>query len=108
MRRFNTEVVFGTWLLLCTTFAFTITNCSPSLTKTIVRSVIDVALATCISEHADVSDEAALRGICQWTDELAPTVKDLLAARSKGLGKAKAATGPCKTSSDAGTADSGK
>jgi len=62
--------------------------------KQIAKSVIDIALATCIAENADISDEAALREVCRWTDELAPTVKDLLSARRKGVAKAAAACGP--------------
>lgn len=76
-----------------------VTACSLFTTKQLLKSVIDVGLATCIAEHADIQEEAALREVCRWTDELAPIVKDLLSARSKGLAAAqrKSTSGPCVT-----------
>ncbi len=60
--------------------------CSPAIIKTVAKGAIDVALAACIAEHPD-DDEAELKQACQWADELAPIVKDLLAARNKGMAK---------------------
>lgn len=68
--------------------------CSPALDKQLVKSAIDVGLATCIADNADIQEEAALKEICKWGDELAPIVKDLLGARSKGLAKAAAKSAP--------------
>lgn len=68
------------------------TSCLPA--KQVAKSVIDIGLALCIANHADVMDEKALRDICRWTDELAPVVKDLLSARKAGLEKASKA-GAC-------------
>ena len=62
--------------------------------KQIAKTVIDVGLAACIAEHAEVEDEAALKELCKWTDELAPLVKDLLSARKRGL-QAAAKRGAC-------------
>ena len=67
--------------------------CGPA-GNAIVRSVIDVGLAACIAENADISDEAALRETCKWADAVAPLVRDLLAARTKGVSKA-AKAGAC-------------
>ena len=77
------------------------TACGP-LGKEIAKSAIDVALAACVSEHADLQDEEELREVCKWTDEMAPYVKELLSARAKGLSKARAACAQ-PSSSDAGT-----
>lgn len=60
--------------------------CSPGLNKTVAKGAIDVALAACIAEHPD-DDEAALKEACKWADELAPLVKELIGARSKGIAK---------------------
>lgn len=82
-------------------FAANLPSCSPALNRQVAKSAIDVALAACISEHADVQDEPALREICKWTDELAPLVKDLLSARQKGLAAASR-KGACGPAPDAG------
>lgn len=63
--------------------------------KQIARSVIDVGLAACLAEHADVDDESALREICKWADDIAPLVKDLLLARRRGMAKARMAAQAC-------------
>ena len=46
-------------------------------------------------------DEGALREVCKWGDDLAPIVKDLIAAQKKGLKKA-AKMGACAGAGDAG------
>ena len=74
--------------------ALALPSCSPLVTKQIAKGAIDVAVAACISENADIADEPALREVCKWTDDMAPLVKDLLSARSRGLGKARAACAP--------------
>lgn len=83
--------------------------CSPIVGKTIAKSAIDVALAACIAEQADVQDEPALREICYWTDELAPLVKELLAARTRGLAafSKPAAASSCMTDAGRDSGDSG-
>jgi len=74
-------------------FGVIVPGCNPT-GRAIAKSVIDIVLATCIAENADIVDEPALREVCHWTDEMTPTVKDLLAARRKGVAKAAAACGP--------------
>jgi len=71
--------------------AVTAQGCSPGAARQIVKSAIDITLASCIAEHADISDEPALREVCRWTDDLAPLVKELLSARAKGLSKSRGA-----------------
>lgn len=63
-------------------------SCNAQTAKVVAKSAIDIGLATCIAEHADISDEAALREVCKWTDEFAPLVKELLSARKAGLARA--------------------
>lgn len=65
--------------------------CTPE-SRQAARTAIDVAIAACIAEHADIQDEAELREVCKWTEELGPIVRDLLAARKRGLAKMKAAS----------------
>ena len=65
--------------------------CTP---KQAVRTAIDVAIAACIAEHADIEDEAELKKVCQWAEELGPVIKDLLAARKKGMAKKMGACAP--------------
>lgn len=67
--------------------------CSPGVTKAVVKSVIDVALAACIAENPG-ADEKELKAACQYADELAPAVKDLMAAQKKGAVKVAAAKCP--------------
>jgi len=73
-------------------------SCSP-VGRAIAHSAIDVLLATCISEHADIEDEAALKEICKWTPEVEPEVRKLIAARKAGIAKA-AKAGACKAEGD--------
>jgi len=68
--------------------------CNAQTAKVVAKSAIDVGLASCIADHADIVDEPALREVCKWTDELAPTVKELLSARKSGLAKV-AKAGAC-------------
>jgi hypothetical protein len=82
-------------------------GCNPATIKTIARSAIDVTLAACIAEHADIEDEPALKEICKWTDDLAPLVQELIASRKKGMAKASAKMGACG-GSVAPKADGGK
>lgn len=62
--------------------------------NTIAKTVIDAGLAACLNDNLDVSDEAALREICKWTEDVGPIVRDLLAARKRGMAKASKA-GAC-------------
>ena len=78
-------------LVLFALAVFTYGACTP---RQAARTAIDLALAACIAEHAEIQDEKELKAICQWADELAPIVKDLLAARKKGLQRASKA-GAC-------------
>lgn len=104
MRKIDRFVVVG---LLSGLFVMGMA-CSPSVVKTVAKGAIDVALAACIAEHPD-DDEAALKEACHWADDLAPLVKDLIGARTKGMAKhdtKRAAAGPAcapAPASDAGT-----
>lgn len=66
--------------------------CQPA--KVVTRAVIDVGLAICLAEHAAIQDIPVLRSICQWSDELAPYVMDLIAVQKKALAAA-AKAGVC-------------
>lgn len=76
---------------------FTGEACSPAINKQIAKSVIDIALAACIAENPG-NDMETLKALCHYTDELAPTVKDILEAQKKGsLKLAAAKKSDCKT-----------
>ena len=79
--------------LFPTMIATTVPGCDPA-SRQAARTAIDVGLAACLAERADIEDEVALREVCKWADDLAPIVKDLLAARRKGLAAA-AKKGAC-------------
>lgn len=74
---------------------FVLQGCSATMTKQIVKSVIDVALAACVAEHTEIQDEPALRETCKYADELAPAVKEILSSRSKGMAKLAKAGPSC-------------
>lgn len=58
--------------------------------KSVVKSVIDVALAACIAEHPEITDESAMRKVCPYVEEVAPHVREILGARKRGLARMSA------------------
>ncbi len=84
----NTLIASILSVLLVGAVAIADTGCLAARQAT--KTAIDVALAACLAEHADIDDESELRKICQWADDVWPLVRDLLAARRRGLAKARA------------------
>jgi hypothetical protein len=76
------------WVLVFATVMLAPSSaCSPSINKAVASGLIDVAVAACIAKYTDIEDEAALKAVCHWTEEMAPYVQELLSARKAGLVK---------------------
>lgn len=72
------------------------------LGKTVAKTAIDVALATCVAENPG-ADEKELQAACQFADDVLPIVRQLLAAQKKGAAKGAARDGgACASGVDAG------
>lgn len=67
-----------------------IVACTPAARRDVAHAVIDIALATCVAEHPG-NDEPTLRDICRYAEDLAPVVRELLAAQKRGALKSGAA-----------------
>lgn len=65
-----------------------------ALFKSTAKTVVDVALATCIAEHPDVHTPEAMQKVCPYVEEFGPIVAELLAARKRGLARVAAERGP--------------
>lgn len=76
----------GALAVLVTILMIELAGCA--LFKPVARTVIDASIAACIAEHADVEDEPTLQSLCKWTEDLGPIIRDLLAARRRGLARA--------------------
>lgn len=68
-----------------------IVACTPAARRDVAHAVIDVALATCVAEHPG-NDEPTLRDICRYAEDLAPVVRELLAAQKRGAMKSASAS----------------
>jgi hypothetical protein len=75
-----------------------------ALFKSTAKTVIDVALATCIEDHPEIMSEPELAKVCEYTQEYGPIVRDLLSARKRGLARVAAQ----RVTLDAGVQDAAK
>ncbi len=69
----TTFIGVGVFLMACAAF------------KSGAKTAIEVAVATCIAEHPEAATEPELAKVCQYAEEYAPIVEQLLAARKRGL-----------------------
>jgi len=69
-------------------FIIALTSCA--LFRSTAKTVIDVAIATCVAEHPEINDEKTMRETCQYLEEYGPLVRDLLGARKRGLARVAA------------------
>lgn len=84
--------------------AIVVEACSPAADRQAARTVVDVALAACVLEHPDMTEQE-LYAICHWAEEIAPIVKELIASQRKGLARMQPKAQPA---ADAGANDGGK
>lgn len=58
--------------------------------KPIARTVLDLALATCLAENQGLTNSAELQAICPWVEADAPLVEKFLQAQRRGMAKSAA------------------
>lgn len=81
-KKMNSRIAVALYVVV---LACTLTACA--FLKPIARAAIDVALAACIEENPDITSEPEMATVCRYAPDVAPLVKDLLAARVRGLVK---------------------
>lgn len=69
-------------------------SCSPAINKMVAKDVIDLVLAKCIEQHAEIQDLPVAKKLCQIDEQATPAVEEFLTARRQAVAKAKASN-PC-------------